>query len=228
MKLAQNPFIYVWLIIVTSISLFFCCQYDLHMTRRWHVRVNSTVSTVCSSAHLWRSVDLDVANNELFNVQTLDISICLGVAKKVEDVLGRLSWPSTLSPLVLLALSLSAHTTIVASEWDDFFLCNNILQKLLSSAKRHAGDGFSCLTCVLGFRRLDVRGLHVAFITTTFIISRTRQNLPWSGHGCLSLLLGKLLFLNLFKFVSENCLYRRWSWGWNCWETYICSGSVVR
>jgi len=35
------------------------------------VTVNAAVSTICSTAHLWCTIHLDVFNNEMIAVQTL-------------------------------------------------------------------------------------------------------------------------------------------------------------
>lgn len=56
-------------------------QDDLHVTRRCHVRVDTTVRPVGSSSHLGCSIDLYVANIQLFNIQTLEVGICLGVTE---------------------------------------------------------------------------------------------------------------------------------------------------
>lgn len=122
---------------------------NLHVTWRGHVRVDTTVSSVGSSSHFRRSVDLYVGDIQLLNVQTLEVGVCLGIAKEVQKILGRLGWPSTLSPLVVLTLGFSSNTTIVASKWNYLLLSDDILQELLSPPQRQASDCLSCLTRIL-------------------------------------------------------------------------------
>ena len=54
---------------------------------------------------------LDVINNQSVNIETLDLSVGLGVLEEGEDGLARLLWPSTLGGggLELFGLASSAH-----------------------------------------------------------------------------------------------------------------------
>ena len=54
---------------------------------------------------------LDVIDHERINIETLDLSVGLGVLEEGEDGLARLLWPSTLGGggLELFGLASSAH-----------------------------------------------------------------------------------------------------------------------
>jgi hypothetical protein len=57
-----------------------------------HVGVDTTVSTVCSTALLGGLVDLDVLDNQVGGVEALGIGIGFGVLEKTEKELGGLDW----------------------------------------------------------------------------------------------------------------------------------------
>lgn len=63
---------------------------------------------------------LDVIDHERINIETLDLSVGLGVLEEGEDGLARLLWPSTLGGggLELFGLASSAHGSIKSGEWD--------------------------------------------------------------------------------------------------------------
>lgn len=63
------------------------------------------MGTVCSATLLGGLVDLDVLDNQGTGVETLGISVGLGVLQKVQEVLGRLDGPSGLGDTELLAYS---------------------------------------------------------------------------------------------------------------------------
>lgn len=62
------------------------------MARVGHVRVDTTVGTVCSAALLGGLVDLDVLDNQVGGVEALGIGIGFGVLEKTEKELGGLDW----------------------------------------------------------------------------------------------------------------------------------------
>ena len=97
------------------------------MTRRGHVWVDTAVSSVGSSSHLRRSVDLNVAYEELLHIKTLNVSVRFGIAEEVQQIFGRFCWPSALSPLVGFALGFAAYAAVEAPERNNLLLCNNIL-----------------------------------------------------------------------------------------------------
>lgn len=145
-----------------------------HFDVAWarHVGIDTTVSTVGSATHLWSSVDLlmtqieieiinlgqiiscertyhDVLNNKPVDVQTLEVSVALGVSQKLEQKLGTLLRPASLGGAPCLALGLTTDASIEATEWDDFLLNNDVLEETLSTAQGHSLDGLSGLTGVL-------------------------------------------------------------------------------
>jgi hypothetical protein len=63
----------------------------------------ATMSTVCSAALLGGLVDLDVLDNQGASVETLGISVGLGVLQEVQKILGGLDGPAGLGDTELLA-----------------------------------------------------------------------------------------------------------------------------
>lgn len=59
------------------------------------VRVDTTVSTVRATAGLGSLLDHNVADNELLSLETLGLSVGLGVLEKGKEELDRLDGPST-------------------------------------------------------------------------------------------------------------------------------------
>lgn len=59
-------------------------------------------------------------DHESINIETLNLSVGLGVLEEGEDVLAGLLWPSTLGGggLELFGLTSSAHGSIKSGEWD--------------------------------------------------------------------------------------------------------------
>lgn len=76
-----------------------------HTSGDWCWGTYTTVGTVCSATLLGGLVDLDVLDNQGTGVETLGISVGLGVLQKVQEVLGRLDGPSGLGDTELLAYS---------------------------------------------------------------------------------------------------------------------------
>lgn len=68
---------------------------NLNVARVTLVRVDSTVSSVSPSSGLGGLVDADVLDEELFGVESLGVSVRLGVLEEREDELDRLDGPST-------------------------------------------------------------------------------------------------------------------------------------
>lgn len=61
--------------------------------------------TVCPSPLLWGLVDLDVGNSEVGSVETLEVSIGLGVLEEVQKESGRLDGPASTGDTELLSCS---------------------------------------------------------------------------------------------------------------------------
>ena len=69
-------------------------------------------------------------DHERINIETLDLSVGLGVLKERENGLARLLWPSTLGGggLELFGLTSSAHGSIKSGEWDASVTLNDGLE----------------------------------------------------------------------------------------------------
>ena len=93
------------------------------------------MSSVGSSSLLWGLVDLDVGNLQLRDIQTLGLSIGTNVGQQIQKGSGSLLWPSNLvtSSLIDLSLSMSTSSTIITSEWDGFFVFQDIFKIRLGS-----------------------------------------------------------------------------------------------
>lgn len=63
------------------------------------------MSTVGAAAALGSLVDLDVFDNQVASVETLAISVGLGVLQEVDEELGGLDGPASLADTKLLACS---------------------------------------------------------------------------------------------------------------------------
>ena len=57
-------------------------QDQFNVAWRRHVRIDTTVSTVGASADLGGTLDDDVVNNEMINIQVLKLSISFSVSAK--------------------------------------------------------------------------------------------------------------------------------------------------
>lgn len=60
-------------------------QYHFHVARVAHVRVDATVSAVCSSPLFWGLVDLDVLDDEVGGVETFGVGVGFGVLEEVQE-----------------------------------------------------------------------------------------------------------------------------------------------
>lgn len=125
------------------------------MTWTTHVRVDSTMSSVGSSSHLRRSVYVDVLDHQTIGVQALVVGVALGVSQQLQQELGGLHWPSTLTVVERFRLTLSAHTTVVASERHDLLLRDHVLQVALSTSQRHMTNRRGSFASVLLVRVFD-------------------------------------------------------------------------
>lgn len=120
-----------------------------------HEGVDSTVSTVCSSAVLWGLVDGHVFDVERIDVQTLELGVGLGVSQKLEKIFARFLWPSTLasshawSGSELLGLGTSANTSVESDEGNTSLVLNDVLEVSLGLAQVHAFDHFGGFAGVL-------------------------------------------------------------------------------
>merc|ERR1711908_109564 len=124
---------------------------NFHVAWRAHVRINTTVSTVCATALLLSTVHLNMRDEQLVHFQALQLSVCLSIQEKVEDKLCRLLWPPSLTvgcPSIL-GLGCTADSTTVAAECNSLLLLDDVLQVGLSLPEIHALDSKACLASVL-------------------------------------------------------------------------------
>jgi len=122
----------------------------LDVTRTRHVRVDPTVRSVRSSSHLRRCVHLDVLDDQPIDVQALVVGVRLGISEQLEEELGRLLRPSSLSASgELTALRFPSDSAVESSIRDDLLLRDHVLQVSLCSSKRHLLDRLSRFPSVL-------------------------------------------------------------------------------
>jgi len=94
-----------------------------------HVRIDSSMGTVCSAPLLLSLVDLDVRYNKGVNIQTLHFSIALSILEQIQNELSRFHRPASLSiGLPVLGLSSTPYTTTETSEGNGLLVNQNILQ----------------------------------------------------------------------------------------------------
>lgn len=132
-------------------SLRVILNHDLDVSRGGHVSIDSTVGSVGTTSHLWSLVTVDVGDNELLDIKTLDLSVGLDVAKKINEDLGGLDWPRDLvtRSLVLLGDGVTGDTTGVLGEWNGILEVKDVLKVGLGVGEGAALDGVTNLTGVL-------------------------------------------------------------------------------
>jgi len=124
-------------------------QDELDVAGVGHVRVDTTVGTVCPSSLLGSLVDLDVLDNKSTGVETLGISVGLSVLEETEEELGGLLGPSSLGDTELLALGGATSAAGVSSHGDGLLVLLNVLEEGNSALKLPAVDGLGGLASVL-------------------------------------------------------------------------------
>jgi len=109
------------------------------------------MSTVCATALLLCTVDLNVRDEQLVGVQALQLSIGLCVGEQVQHELSRFLRPTSLpvGGASILGLGSTANTTTEATECDRLLVLNDVLKVRHSLPEHHALDGVACLTGVL-------------------------------------------------------------------------------
>jgi hypothetical protein len=73
------------------------------MARIRHVRIDTTVSAVCSATLLWGLVDLDVFDDEFRGVEAFGVGIRFGVLQKTDQKFGGFDGPARFGDAELLA-----------------------------------------------------------------------------------------------------------------------------
>jgi len=143
------------LLLVLSVSrrlrdrLFLLGENDFYVTRAAHVRIDSTVSAVGASTHLWRTIHLNVLNDKMIRVQTLKLRIALGVLEHLKQKFGALFRPTTLRCSPMLGLRASSYTAGKSSEWHTLFVRNDVLKKCNSATQVHTFQRHGRLACIL-------------------------------------------------------------------------------
>jgi len=122
---------------------------DLDVARRRHVGVDATMGTVRAATQALSAVHLDVVDDQAVGIQTLAVSVGLGVAEELQQELGGLLGPATLRGLPLLGLGTTTDSAVEATEGHALLLVDDGLQVALGTAQGHALDGLGGLMCVL-------------------------------------------------------------------------------
>lgn len=107
------------------------------------------MGSVGSSSTSNSSLSADVGDSALLGGETLGLRVRLEVDEKVQDVLDRLFWESTVVMLILLAHGLSTWTTSESSEWDDVLVSENFVHVLNGLIEVHTLASSSSLISVL-------------------------------------------------------------------------------
>jgi len=118
---------------------------------RAHVGVDTTVSTVSTTALLHGLVNLDMRDDKVIGVQALDLSIALSVFKELENELARLNGPPALATRVSLILGLvsAASGALVAEEGNAALVGHDVLKVLLGALELHLPETEGGLPSVL-------------------------------------------------------------------------------
>lgn len=102
---------------------------------------NSTVGSVGSSSALDGSLDGEVADEGLFNIESLSLSVSLEVLEELDDVANGLLGESTLGNTVKLGLGGSADVAGESSVRNAVSVLEDVLQVLDGSLQLQALDG---------------------------------------------------------------------------------------
>lgn len=92
---------------------------------------------------------LNVVDDQSVDVQTLVVSIGLGVLQQLEEKVGGFLWPATDGSSPCLGLGSAANTAVETAEGNALLLLGDVLQEALSATEGHAFDRKRCLACVL-------------------------------------------------------------------------------
>ena len=124
-------------------------QDQLDVAWRRLVWIDATMGTISTTADLRRSVDLNVLDDQVVNVEAFDIGVGFGVLQQIENHLGGLLRPSALRDFEHFRLRLAAHTAVEALEWNYFFLVDHVLQVTCRATKRHTSESVRRFTSIL-------------------------------------------------------------------------------
>jgi len=133
---------------------------DLDVGWVGHVWVDTSVGTVCASSLLWCLVDLDVGDNKVGGVETLDVGVGNSVLEETEKELGGLLWPATLGGTELLSLGSSSGGSGEAAEWDTLLVGLHVLEEGDGTGDLETLDGLGGFPGVLvGNTKVRTAGL---------------------------------------------------------------------
>lgn len=90
-----------------------------------------------------------MVNHQSVDVQSLVVSVGLGVLQQLKKEFGGLLWPATDGSSPCLSLGSAADTAVEAAEGNALLMLSNVLEETLSATKSHTFDSKCCLACVL-------------------------------------------------------------------------------
>lgn len=102
-----------------------------------------------SSSALDSSVNSNVTNNALFNVQTFSLSISMSILEEGKNVSGWLLWPSTKSNSMNSSLGSSSTMANMSSEGNALLVFENIFHVSNSLLDLHSFHDSSSLISIL-------------------------------------------------------------------------------
>ena len=136
------------------------------------------MSTVGTASHHGSVIDLDMRDLEIVHVQTLGFTVRLEVVEEDKEELASSFGPSALvtGSLNEMTLSVTTHTTVVASEGDGTLVSNYVVEISLSLDQRHVTDGTTHFTSVL---EVDSEVGTTSLTTYTIINKNYKTNSSW-------------------------------------------------
>ena len=93
--------------------------------------------------------NLNVFNDKVVSIESLVLSIALGILQEMKKEFSRLQWPPSLSCTVNIGLSVATNTSHESSEGHDLLVGNHVLQILGCTVQGHGLDSLGCLPGVL-------------------------------------------------------------------------------
>lgn len=136
------------------------------------------MSTVGTASHHGSVIDLDMRDLEIVHVQTLGFTVRLEVVEEDKEELASSFGPSALvtGSLDEMTLSVTTHTTVVASEGDGTLVSNDVVEISLSLDQRHVTDGTTHFASVL---EVDSEVGTTSLTTYTISFSKNKTNSSW-------------------------------------------------
>lgn len=163
-------------------DLFTFRQDQLNMARVGHVRIDTTMSTVGTTALLGCLVNLDMLDNQVASVQAFGICVRFGVLEETEEELGGLFGPAGFGDAELFALRSSSSTPSIPPHGHRLLMIDHIAQVCKCALELPAIDSLSGFAGVFegdaevgavsagGFALLDRRGCVADHLDSTLIV----------------------------------------------------------